>query len=225
MFRLFSFCFCVFNFLSAASQDVLLIGIAGGTGSGKTTLANTITQAFPREVLLISQDNYYKSLDNLSFEDRSKKKFDHPEAIDFDLLYKQLADLKNLKTVRMPSYDFSLHARKEKVTSINPKRIILLEGILILVEKRIRDLLDIKLYVDTDDDIRILRRIERDMKERDRTFNSIKQQYLTTVAPMHKIFVEPTKKFADFIIPGNINNQIAVNFLIENLKAYVVKNN
>lgn len=218
----FSLFFFFSVFLSA--NDILLIGIAGGTGSGKTTLARTIANTFAGKVILISQDNYYKSLDYLSLEERAKKNFDHPQAIDFDLLYKQLIDLKNSKTVKMPSYDFSLHARNGQTTCLKPKKIIILEGILIFVEKRIRDLLDIKLYVDTDDDIRLLRRVERDMKERDRTFDSIKQQYLATVAPMHKIFVEPTKKFADFIVPGNINNQVAVNLIIENLKAHVAKN-
>ena len=213
------FCSSIFAF----NQDILLVGIAGGTGSGKTTLANVIAKTFQGEVILISQDNYYKPLDHLSFTERAKCNFDHPDSIDFDLLYQQLTALKNTKPIKIPLYDFSVHSRKEQSIDITPKKIVIVEGILAFVDQRIRNLFDVKLYVDTDDDIRLLRRIERDMKERARSFESVKKQYLATVAPMHKLFVEPTKQYADFIVPGNIDNRIAAKLIIENLKAHIAQ--
>lgn len=211
------FCSSLFCF----NQDILLIGIAGGTASGKTTLANTIAETFQGEVILIAQDNYYKPLGHLPFQERANQNFDHPDAIDFDLLHQHLVDLKNAKGIEMPIYNFSIHSRENQVVDITPKKIVIVEGILIFVDERIRDLFDVKLYVSTDDDIRLLRRIERDIKERSRSFECVKKQYLTTVAPMHKLFVEPTKKYADFIVPGNIDNHIAAKLIIENLKTHI----
>lgn len=207
------FCFlssCVF-----ANQPIL-IGIAGGTGSGKTTLAEKIHRAFPHSIL-ISQDAYYKDLSHLALDERACVNFDHPDSLEFSLLRKQLLTLKNGHAIEQPTYSFHVHARQQKTTHIDPAPIIIVEGILLLAVPEVRDLFDIKIYVDTEDDIRILRRVERDMKERSRDFASVKEQYLKTVKPMHDAFVEPSKKHADVIFPGDGNNEVAISLILAKL--------
>ena len=192
------------------------MGIAGGTGSGKTTLAQKIHQAFP-ESILISQDSYYKDISHLPFEERKKTNFDHPNSLEFSLLRQHLVDLKNGQAIEQPIYNFHIHAREKKTERINPAKIVLVEGILLLAIPEVRDLFDIKIFVDTDDDVRILRRIERDMKERSRDFSSVKEQYLKTVKPMHDAFVEPSKKYADIIFPEGGYNKVAISLILAKL--------
>ena len=208
-------------FIAACSflfaDDVFFIGIAGGTGSGKTTIAEKLFSIFKDDSIVLSHDNYYKSLDHLPMEEREKNNFDHPDSIDFDLFHKHLLDLKNHKNIEMPIYDFATHSRKETTITVHPKNIVIIEGILLFVEPKIRDLFNVKIFVDTNDGIRLLRRLDRDIKERGRSFESVKKQYLETVYPMHYQFVEPTKRYADFIIQGETDNSIAIEMLSTNL--------
>ena len=210
-----------FYAFSVFSNDVLFIGIAGGTGSGKTTISSKLFSAFKDEAIILSQDDYYKSLSYLPMEERAKCNFDHPDSIDFNLLYEHLLDLKNNKNIEVPIYDFCTHSRKDEKVSVYPQKIVIVEGILVFVDPKIRDLFDIKIYVDTDDDIRLMRRIERDLTERGRTFENIKKQYLETVYHMHHQFVAPSKRYADVIVPGGINNSIAINMIISKLCAHL----
>ena len=192
----------------------ILIGIAGGSGSGKTSFARAIAADFAKsEVALIEQDSYYRDLSNLSFKDRSTVNFDHPDAVDHELMKKHLNELIYGNTVDIPVYDFGTHMRMEKVQTIKKHRIIVLEGILALYDQEIRDMMDIKIYIDTTDDIRVIRRIKRDINKRQRTFSSVIEQYYKTVRPMHIQFVEPTKKYADIIVPGGSQNEVTVDIL------------
>lgn len=207
-------------------QDYIFVGVAGGTGSGKTTVSNNILQAFNEgEVAIIEQDSYYKNHSHLTYEERSKLNFDHPDSIDFELLISHLIDLKNGNTIEKPIYDFKVHARKSETEQVKPCRIIVVEGILIFAIKELRDIFDIKIFVDTDDDERLLRRIERDIEERGRTFESVKTQYLSTVKPMYLKYVEPSKRHSDIIIPRGGNNSVAINMIVAKLKALVNHHN
>lgn len=199
----------------------ILIGITGGTGSGKTTVADKIFSAFDDNVTMIMQDSYYKDQSDISFEQRLKTNYDHPNAFDTNLLLNHLLLLSKGEKINQPIYDFEAYTRKKETTILVPNDIIILEGILILEDKRIRDLLDIKIYVDTDADIRILRRLSRDMNERGRSINSIINQYLDVVRPMHMQFVEPTKKYADIIIPQGGENKVAIDLVIRSIKEYI----
>lgn len=205
--------------LSIFAQSPLFVGIVGGSGCGKTTFAEKIHQACPGSIL-ISQDSYFKDLSLLSFEDREKVNFDHPGSLEFFLLREHLIDLKNGQTIEQPIYNFHLHVREKQTVSVEPAQVVLVEGTLLLAVPEVRDLFDIKIFVDIDDDIRILRRIERDMKERSRDFNSIKEQYLQTVKPMHNAFVEPSKKYADviFLEGGHNQVQIATSLILAKLR-------
>jgi len=196
-------------------NHAFLIGIAGGTGSGKTSIANAIASDFaPSEVVVIQQDSYYKDLSKFSMEERSNMNFDHPDSVDFGLMKDQLTDLINGKTVHIPEYDYSTHMQHTNKTRILEKHnIIILEGILALFDPDVRNLMAIKLYVETADDIRIIRRIKRDVQKRNRTFSSVIQQYYESVRPMHIEFVETTKKYADIIIPEGSHNQVGVDIL------------
>ena len=203
----------------------ILIGIAGGTGSGKTSIAKAIASDFGKsEVALIEQDAYYRDLSNLTMEKRSVVNFDHPDAVDFDFMKLQLNNLIQGNKVNIPIYDFATHTRKNETQSVERHRIIILEGILTLFHQEIRDMMDIKIYVETADDIRIIRRIKRDMEKRERTFNSIIEQYYNTVRPMHIQFVEPTKKYADIIIPEGGQNKVAVDILRTKIMTLILKN-
>jgi len=194
--------------------ETLLIGIAGGTGSGKSTVAKEIYRSIKdRNVVIIEQDSYYKDQSNLSFEERVKTNYDHPFAFDNDLLIEHLKILLKYEPIEKPIYDFERHTRKKETITVYPKEIIMLEGILILNDERIRDLLDIKIFVDTDSDVRVIRRITRDIRDRGRTLDSVIKQYMTTVRPAQLQFVEPTKKYADIIIPEGGYNKVAIDVI------------
>ena len=188
-------------------QDVFVIGIAGGSGSGKSTFAKRLKERFPEDIALVSCDNYYLARTGMPFEERKRQNYDSPEAFEFDLMIQQITDLKNGKSVLCPVYDFSLHTRSERVIEIQPKPIILIDGILIFAEPRLRQIMDMRIYVETDADERILRRARRDMAERGRDLDGIIEQYLATVKPMHNQHVEPTKAYADIIINGGLNDR------------------
>jgi len=214
MFKLLA----LFLFPLALFSTPLIIGISGGTGSGKTTIAEKIKASFPNDAIIIAQDAYYKDLSHLSPKERDRVNFDHPKSVDFELLKNQLIDLKKGKAVIQPSYDFITHTRTNKTNKIEPAKIIIVEGILLFAMSDIRDLFDFKIYMDTDDDVRVLRRIERDMHDRGRDFDSIKEQYQATVKPMHLAFVEPNKKHADIIVPAGGKNEKAIQMIASRLK-------
>lgn len=200
-------------------MNPLLIGVAGGSGSGKTTVVQHIINTVGEDdILLVQHDSYYRDLKHLSFEERTEQNFDHPSSLETELMIRHLKALKEGYQVEIPIYDFSKHTRKEETRLAEPKKIILIDGILIFTEKELREQMDIKLYVDTDDDIRLLRRIQRDIVERDRKLENVLTQYQKHVRPMHLEFVEPTKRYADIIIPHGGENKVAldmVNALIQ----------
>ena len=196
----------------------ILIGIAGGTGSGKTSIANYLLKQFGNdELIVIEQDSYYKDNSNLSMDERNQQNFDHPEAIDIQLFNKQLESLLDGKPVKIPIYDFSNHNRIEQLQLVKPTKIIIVEGILTLYFESLRKLMDIKVFVDVPDKIRFKRRLSRDIKKRGRTLMSVTNQYENTVYPMYKQFVEPSKDFADIIITGGAKNKEAIDTLINNI--------
>lgn len=199
----------------------VVIGVAGGTGSGKTTVARKLVEQFAESVVYLEQDSYYKDQSHLSLEERKKTNYDHPLAFDNELLIDHLHKLLNYQPIDKPVYDYTLHTRSKETIRLTPKDVIILEGILVLEDKRLRDLMDIKIFVDTDADVRILRRIERDIKERGRTLESVIDQYLRVVRPMHLQFVEPSKRYADIIIPEGGHNQVAINLLINQIRTYL----
>lgn len=192
-----------------------IIGIAGGTASGKTTLARKVYEASQNygSVVVIKLDDYYKELSGLTYEERTKINYDHPDSYDSSLLVKHINDLKNGITVEKPCYDFVTHNRSKETVLVKPANVIIIEGIMIFAIAELKDMFDIKIFVDTPDDIRLIRRMTRDIKERGRTIDSIVNQYLTTVRPMHLSFVEPSKKYADIIVPEGGNNSIAIDFI------------
>ena len=195
-------------------NHTFLIGIAGGTGSGKTSIAKAIAADFtPSEVVLIEQDSYYHDLSSLTMEERSGMNFDHPDAVDFDLMKNQLTSLLDGQPVHIPEYDYSTHTRSNKTRILEKHNIFILEGILALFDPDIRNLMDIKIYVETADDVRIIRRIKRDVQKRNRTLASVIQQYYESVRPMHIQFVETTKKYADIIIPEGSHNKVGIDIL------------
>ncbi|KUO49292.1 MAG: uridine kinase [Desulfitibacter sp. BRH_c19] len=198
---------------------MIVVGIAGGTGSGKSTVANAIVESLGiNQVALIAQDSYYLDRSDLTLAERGLVNFDHPDAFENDLLVDHLRQLRHGKAVKIPIYDFSTHTRLDKTVMINPKSIIVVEGIMVLTNEMLREMFDIKVFVDTDSDIRVLRRIVRDIKERSRTIDSVIEQYQETVKPMHDAFVEPSKKYADIIIPEGGFNNIAINMLTSTIR-------
>ncbi|MCD8405972.1 uridine kinase [Tenacibaculum dicentrarchi] len=193
---------------------MFVIGIAGGTGSGKTTVVNQIINELPQnEVCILSQDSYYSQTDGLSHEERSKINFDHPKSIDFELLTEHLSNLKNNKTIEQPIYSFEKHNRINSTVKTLPKKVIIIEGILIFNNEKLRDLCDIKIFVHADADERLIRRVRRDIKERGRDVNEVLSRYQDTLKPMHQQFIEPTKSYADIIIPNDKYNTVAVNIV------------
>jgi uridine kinase len=203
------------------STERLVIGIAGGTGAGKTTIAEALRAPLPENaVAVLEHDAYYRDRPDLTLEARARLNYDHPDALDDELVHQHLDALKRGDPVEKPVYDFVTHRRLPQTVPVLPRPVIIIEGILIFVERRLRDLMDIKIFVDTDADIRLLRRIRRDMSERGRSFESVRQQYKDTVRPMHLEFVEPTKRYADLIIPeGNGGNlDIALEILVDRVK-------
>ena len=192
----------------------MIIGICGGTGSGKTTVANRILESVPAsEVVFIQQDSYYRNLKDLPLDFRQVANFDHPDALDNDLLANHVRKLKAGEPVELPIYDFKTHTRLNETRAVAPKPIVIVEGILIFAEPRLLELMDIKVFVDTPDDIRFIRRLQRDLAERGRTVDSVIEQYVGTVRPMHMQFVEPSKRYADVIIPEGGHNLVSIDLL------------
>ena len=191
-------------------DKILVIGIAGGSGSGKTTLLKNIIQTFGPAITVISHDNYYKRHDEMTYEERCKLNYDEPAALETDLMVQQLEQLKNGQEILCPVYDFTVHNRSDETILIKPERVIIVEGILIFENKELRDLMDIKIFVDTDADIRICRRIKRDVNKRGRSLESVIAQYQETVKPMHEKYVEPSKKYADIVVPEGGKNLVAL---------------
>ncbi|MCH7784521.1 MAG: uridine kinase [Bacteroidetes bacterium] len=190
---------------------MLIIGIAGGTGSGKTSVVEQIVEDLPKdEVCVISQDSYYKDTSNLNYKERQKINFDHPQAIDFDLLVNHLIELKKGNSIEQPIYSFVEHNRIKDTLKTDPKKVVIVEGILILTNPELRDMFEIKVYVHADSDERLIRRLKRDMAERGRSLEEILNRYQTTLKPMHQQFIEPSKEFADIIIPTNRYNTVGV---------------
>lgn len=187
-------------------KKAFVIGIAGGSGSGKSTFAQRLKERFPEDIALVSCDNYYLARHDMPFEERKLQNYDSPAAFEFDLMIRQISQLRNGQCIECPVYDFAQHDRSDRVLTIEAKPVVLIDGILIFTEPKLRELMDMRIYVETDADERILRRVRRDMRERGRDLDGIITQYLTTVKPMHNTFVEPTKAFADIIINGGMNN-------------------
>ena len=193
---------------------MLIIGIAGGTGSGKTTVVNQIIKQLPTdEVCVISQDSYYNATDNMPYEERAKINFDHPRAIDFNLIINHLKALKAGNTIEQPVYSFVTHNRTKDTIKTHPRKVVIVEGILILNNKELRDLFDIKIFVHAETDERLIRRLKRDITERGRNIDEVLSRYQTTLKPMHQEFIEPTKNFADLIIPNDRYNNVAIDIV------------
>ena len=202
-------------------MDTMVIGIAGGTGSGKTTLTEKLKERFADDVSVLYHDNYYKKHVGMTYEERSKLNYDHPDAFDTDLMVRDLNALRQGEAIHCPVYDYTIHNRSDQTLTVDPTRVIIVEGILIFADPALRELMDIKVFVDTNADVRILRRLLRDVKERGRTLDSVVNQYLTTVKPMHEAFVEPSKKYADIIVPQGGRNQVALDMLVERIRQHV----
>jgi uridine kinase len=198
----------------------IIIGVAGGSGSGKTTVAKEIYKNFPgQSIAIIEQDAYYKAQDHKTMEERLETNYDHPLAFDHDLLITQLHELLHFRPIEKPVYDYTVHTRSDKIIPVEPIDVIILEGILILDDERLRELMDIKVFVDTDSDLRIIRRLLRDTEERGRSLTSVIEQYLTVVRPMHNQFVEPSKRYADIIIPEGGQNSVAIDLMVTKIRA------
>jgi uridine kinase len=197
----------------------VVIGVTGGSGSGKTSVTKAIYESLKdHSILVLEQDYYYKDQSDLPFEERLKTNYDHPLAFDNDLLIEHIEMLLRYKRIQKPVYDYSIHTRSDKVIPVEPQDVIILEGILVLEDERLRDLMDIKLYVDTDPDLRIIRRLTRDIRDRGRTFDSVIDQYLNVVRPMHNQFIEPTKRYADIIIPEGGHNHVAIDLMVTKIQ-------
>lgn len=195
-------------------DNVLVIGIAGGSGSGKTTLMKRLVDEFGENVSVLSHDNYYKRHDELTFEERAALNYDEPDALDTSLLVYQLDQLRHGMSIDCPVYDFALHNRSNETIRVTPKRVIIVEGIMIFVDPELRNLMDIKIFVDTDADVRLCRRIKRDVTKRGRSLDSVLEQYQATVKPMHEKYVEPSKKHANLVVPEGGKNQVALDMII-----------
>ena len=202
-------------------SDIMIIGIAGGTGSGKTTITDTLVKRFGGNVSVVHHDNYYKAHHDMPYEERCLLNYDHPDSFDTEMMLEHLDMLKSGKSIQCPVYDYSIHDRSDETVLIEPTRVIIVEGILIYADPRVCDKIDIKIFVDTDADVRILRRIQRDVQERGRSLESVINQYLTTVKPMHEQFVEPSKRRADIIIPEGGRNLVALEMVVQRVKAHI----
>ena len=202
-------------------QKILVIGIAGGTGSGKTTLMKNIIDSYADQVTVLSHDNYYKRRDELTYEQRCLINYDEPDALETDLMAVHLDQLRQGQTIECPVYDFTQHNRSYETVQIVPKSVIIVEGILIFENQPLRDLMDIKIFVDTDADVRLCRRIKRDVNKRGRTLESVLTQYQTTVKPMHEKYVEPSKKFADIVVPEGGKNLVALDMIMGRIQRHL----
>ena len=202
-------------------MHTMVIGIAGGTGSGKTTLTKRLKDTFGDHVSIVYHDNYYKAHPNMTYEERAALNYDHPDAFDTDLMVEDLRQLYEGKTIHCPVYDYAIHNRSDQTVEVRPTKVVIVEGILIFANKGLRDLMDIKIFVDTDADVRILRRILRDVKERERSLDSVIDQYLTTVKPMHEQFVQPSRQYADIVVLEGGRNLVALDMIIQRIKSHV----
>ena len=202
-------------------ENILVIGIAGGSGSGKTTLLKNIIETFGPSITVLSHDNYYKRHDEMTYEERCCLNYDEPAALETDLMVKQLESLRNGQEILCPVYDFTVHNRSDETILIKPERVIIVEGILIFENKDLRDLMDIKIFVDADADIRICRRIKRDVNKRGRSLESVIKQYQETVKPMHEKYVEPSKKYADIVVPEGGKNSVALDMIIGRIQKHL----
>ena len=202
-------------------QKILVIGIAGGTGSGKTTLMKNIIDSYADQVTVLSHDNYYKRRDELTYEQRCLINYDEPDALETDLMAAHLDELRHGRAIDCPVYDFTQHNRSNDTVRIVPKSVIIVEGILIFENQPLRDLMDIKIFVDTDADVRLCRRIKRDVNKRGRTLESVLMQYQTTVKPMHEKYVEPSKKFADIVVPEGGKNLVALDMIMGRIQRHL----
>ena len=206
------------------TDNILVIGIAGGSGSGKTTLMKNLTKGFGDQITVLSHDNYYRAHDDLPFEQRSKLNYDHPDSFETDLMIEHLKELKAGRPIECPIYDYTIHNRTEETVTIVPKSVIIVEGILIFENKALCDLMDIKVFVDTDADVRLIRRIKRDVAKRGRSLESVLTQYLTTVKPMHEQFVEPSKKNADLVVLEGGKNLVALEMIMSQIRHHIDHN-
>lgn len=204
-------------------EQVMTIGIAGGTGSGKTTITKKLIQRFGGDVSVIYHDNYYKAHHSMPYEERARLNYDHPDAFDTDMLIQAVKELKQGRSVECPVYDYTIHDRSDRTLTVRPARVIVVEGILIFQSRELCRQMDIKIFVDTDADVRIIRRIVRDVRDRGRSLESVVGQYLNTVKPMHEQFVEPSKRNADIIIPEGGHNQVAMEMVMERVRAHLEK--
>ena len=202
-------------------NNILVIGIAGGTGSGKTTLMKNLIAAFENDVTILSHDNYYKRHDDLTYEERCKLNYDEPAALETDLMANHLDQLRHGQAIDCPVYDFTQHNRSSETIRIEPRKVIIVEGILIFENQPLRDLMDIRIFVDTDSDVRLCRRIKRDVNKRGRSLESVLQQYQETVKPMHEMYVEPSKKFANIIVPEGGKNLVALDMITGRIKRHL----
>ena len=202
-------------------KDILVIGIAGGTGSGKTTLMDNLVKRFGDDVTVLSHDNYYRRRDDMSMEERQKVNYDEPAALETDLMVRHLDKLRQGESIECPVYDFTQHNRSDKTITIVPKRVIIVEGILIFEHEDLRNLMDIRIFVDTDADVRLGRRILRDVEERGRTLQSVLDQYQTTVKPMHEMYVEPSKKHAHLVVPEGGRNFVALDMILSRIERHL----
>ena len=202
-------------------ENILVIGIAGGTGSGKTTLMSNLIQEFSEDVTILSHDNYYKRHDELTYEQRCLLNYDEPAALETDLMAEHLQQLRQGKAIDCPVYDFTRHNRSDDTIHLVPRKVIIVEGILIFENKELRDLMDIRIFVDTDSDVRLCRRIVRDVRERGRTLESVVSQYLDTVKPMHEMYVEPSKKYANIIVPEGGKNLVALDMITGRIRRHL----
>ncbi len=203
------------------TENILVIGIAGGSGSGKTTLMRNLTKGFGEDITVLSHDNYYRAHDELPFEQRSKLNYDHPDAFETDLMIRHLRELKKGRPIECPVYDYAIHNRTAETITIWPKNVIIVEGILIFENKELCDEMDIKIFVDTDADVRLIRRIKRDVAKRGRSLQSVLTQYLDTVKPMHEQFVEPSKKNADMVVLEGGKNLVALEMITSQIQRHI----
>ena len=202
-------------------EKILVIGIAGGTGSGKTTLMKNLIARFGEVVTVLSHDNYYRRHDELTYEERSQLNYDEPAAMETELMVRHLDALRHWQEIDCPVYDFSVHNRSDETIRVVPRKVIIVEGILIFADEALRDLMDIKIFVDTDADVRLCRRIKRDVNKRGRTLESVLPQYQTTVKPMHEKYVEPSKKYADLVVPEGGKNFVALDMIMDRIQRHL----
>ena len=202
-------------------ENILVIGIAGGSGSGKTTLMNNIVKRFEDNITVLSHDSYYKRHDDMTYEERCKLNYDEPGALETDLMVQHLNQLRRGEAIDCPVYDFTVHNRSDETTRVEPKKVIIVEGILIFENKQLRDLMNIRIFVDTDADIRLCRRVKRDVNKRGRSLESVLQQYQETVKPMYEKYVEPSKKYADLVVPEGGKNFVALDMIMDRIQRHL----